>query len=131
VVAVASTGKVATFTYAAKAGTAQITKATVDETSSADVIQTLGGSVAIAQGVESEVSCDFLYDGIAAAGFYAALHAALVAGTAGALVVTASGASKWNGSAIVTALSAEIPADGAMTCSATLSISGTLTWVDV
>jgi hypothetical protein len=129
----AITGKVCSFTYGAKEGTAQITTATVDETASSETIQTLGGSVAISQGVESTVSCDFLYDGDTAGGFYAALKAALMAGTAGTLSIeTGTGATPaaWSGQALVTSLSAELPADGAVTCSAEFTVSGELDWAE-
>jgi hypothetical protein len=126
----AITGKVCTFTYGSKEGTAQITTANVDETASTETIQTLGGSVAIAQGIESEVTCDFLYDGDAAGGFYGALKAALDGGTTGTLEIVGAVTSEWSGDALVTALSAEIPADGAVTCSATFTISGALGWTD-
>ena len=60
----AITGKSCTFEYGGStSGTAQITTATIDESASSETIQTLGGSVAISQGIESTVSCDFLYDG--------------------------------------------------------------------
>lgn len=122
----AITGKQVTFTYATISGTAQITTAKVDETASSSTIQTLGGSVAVAQGIESKVSADFLYDGgLPTAGFYAALKAAFDAGTAGALSIVADGGT-WTGSAIVTSLSAEFPADNAATCSAEFTVSGTL-----
>lgn len=126
----AITGKSATFTYGAKAGTAQITTATVDETASSNTIQTLGGSVAISQGVEAEVSCDFLYDGDTAGGFYAALKSSIDAGSSGTLLITGGGDSEWSGDALVTALSTEIPADDALTCSATFTVSGALTFAD-
>jgi predicted secreted protein len=121
----AITGKVCTFTYATQAGTAQITTAKIDESANSSTIQTLGGSVAIAQGVESKVTCDFLYDGENAASFYGALKAALMAGSAGALSIAADD-STWTGQAIVTALSAEMPADNAVTCSAEFTVSGAL-----
>lgn len=127
--ATAITGKSCTFEYGASTtGTAQITSASIDESASSETIQTLGGSVAISQGVESTVSCDFLYDGDALANsFYAALKASLDAGDTGTLTITGgtTGAS-WEGEALVTSLSAEIPADGAVTCSAEFAISGTL-----
>lgn len=124
----ALTGKSVTFTYGTTSGTAQITSATIDETATSETIQTLGGSVAVSQGVESTVSADFLYDGDAATGsFYAALKAALDSGAAGSVEIDASG-DGWTGQAIVTGLSAEIPADGAMTCTAELTISGSLTF---
>ena len=44
-------------------GTAQVTTASVDETAASETIQTLGGSVAVSQGTESNVSAEFLYDG--------------------------------------------------------------------
>lgn len=127
----AITGKSCTFEYGATAGTAQITTATIDESASSETVQTLGGSVAISQGVETTVSCDFLYDGDAAAGsFYAALKAALDGGTTGTLTIEAGtgavSSPNWTGDAIVTSLSAEMPADGAVTCSAEFAISGTL-----
>ena len=125
----AITGKVCTFSYATVSGSAQITSATVDESATSETIQTLGGSVAIAQGVESTASCDFLYD--EGTGFYAALKLALDAGSAGALAIEAGASgSGWQGQAIVTSLSAELPADGAVTCSAELTVSGELAWDD-
>lgn len=129
--AVAITGKACTFTYGSLDGSAQITTATVDETASSETIQTLGGSVAIAQGVESTISCDFLYDGAdAVGGFYAALKAALDSGLTGTFSITGGAASEWTGDAIVTSLSAEMPADGAVTCSAELTVSGLVAWTD-
>ena len=127
----AITGKACTFTYDSVAGTAQVTSSTVDEAASSETIQTLGGSVAISQGVESTISADFLYDGDVSTGsFYQALKAALDAGSAGELTITAGKGvatdPEWAGEAIVTSLSAEMPADGAVTCSAELTISGAL-----
>jgi hypothetical protein len=128
--ATAITGKACTFSYDGKEGTAQITTATVDESASSETIQTLGGSVAISQGVESTISCDFLYDGDQAGGFYAALKAALDDGVPGAFTVATGGGlpASWTGDAIVTSLSAELPADGAVTCSAELTVSGLVGW---
>lgn len=124
----ALTGKAVTFSYGAVQGEAQITTASVDETATTETIQTLGGSVAIAQGIESSVTAEFLYDGDAATGsFFAALKAALDAGTAGALSIVAAGGG-WTGQALVTSLGTEIPADGAMSCSAELTVSGSLAW---
>jgi hypothetical protein len=127
----AITGKACTFSYDAVEGTAQVTSSTVDEAASSETIQTLGGSVAISQGVESTISAEFLYDGDAASGsFYQALKAALDAGSAGELSITAGLGTttppEWTGEAIVTSLSAEMPADGAVTCSAELTVSGAL-----
>ena len=127
----AITGKSCTFEYGGStSGTAQITTATIDESASSETIQTLGGSVAISQGIESTVSCDFLYDGDAATGsFYQALKAAIDGGTTGVLTIEGgaggTAAPTWTGDAIVTSLSAEMPADGAVTCSAEFAISGT------
>jgi len=133
--ATAITGKVCTFTYATEEGTAQITSASVDESASSETIQTLGGSVAVSQGVESTVSADFLYDGDAGSGtgFYAALKAALDAGASGTLSIETGGGTTpaaWSGEAIVTSLGAEIPADGAVTCTAELTVSGSLAWAE-
>jgi hypothetical protein len=127
----AITGKACTFEYGAVSGSAQITSATIDESASSETIQTLGGSVAVSQGIESTVSADFLYDGDNPTdSFYAALKAALDGGTTGVMTITAgTGATtppSWTGDAIVTSLSAEMPADGAVTCSAEFGISGTL-----
>jgi hypothetical protein len=127
----AITGKSCTFTYDTVDGTAQITTATVDESASSETVQTLGGSVAISQGVESTISADFLYDGDqATGGFYAALKAALDDGLPGTLDITAGQGGTtdpgWSGEVIVTSLSAEMPADGAVTCSAEFTVSGAL-----
>jgi hypothetical protein len=127
----AITGKSCTFSYGALDGSAQITTATIDEAASSETIQTLAGSVAISQGVESTVSAEFLYDGDMASGsFYAALKAALDGSTTGTLTIEggtgAASAPSWTGEAIVTSLSAEMPADGAVTCSAEFAISGSL-----
>jgi len=126
---VAITGKACTFTYGTKEGSAQITTFTVDESASSNTIQTLGGSVAVSQGVETTVSADFLYDGDeTGGGFYGALRASLTAGSKGTLTIDAGTTSSWTGQAVVTSLSAEGPADDAMTCSAELTVSGSLTF---
>lgn len=122
----AITGKKVTVTYGGKDGSAQITTASIDESASSNVIQTLGGSVALSQGVESSVSADFLYDGdVAGGGFYAVLKALLDSGGEGDLSIDGDG-STWTGKGIVTSLGAEMPADDAVTCSAELTISGKL-----
>lgn len=122
----ALTGKRFTVQVGAIDGSAQITTGTVDEAASSETIQTLAGSAAVSQGVESTISADFLFDGDqTGGGFYAALRAALVAGTPAAVVIDGGG-SEWEGSALVTSLSAEFPADGASTCSAELTVSGAL-----
>ena len=127
----AITGKSCTFEYGGStSGTAQITTATIDESASSETIQTLGGSVAISQGIESTVSCDFLYDGDVSASFYANLKAAIDGGTTGTLTIEGGAgtvsAPSWEGEALVTSLSTEMPADGAVTCSAEFAISGAL-----
>lgn len=123
----AITGKSCTFEYdASTTGTAQITSATIDESASSETVQTLGGSVAISQGVESTVSAEFLYDGDQpTGGFYAALKAALDGGTTGVLTIDAGGGG-WTGDALVTSLSTEMPADGQVACSAEFAVSGSL-----
>ena len=127
----AITGKSCTFEYGGStSGTAQITTATIDESASSETIQTLGGSVAISQGIESTVSCDFLYDGDVAASFYSNLKAAIDSGSTGTLTIEGgvgvTTSPSWVGEALVTSLSTEMPADGAVTCSAEFAISGSL-----
>jgi hypothetical protein len=119
----AITGKSVTFTFGALDGSAQVTSSSVEKTASSNTIQTYTSSVTVAQGQETKVTCDFLFDGDQVAGFYAALDAAFVAGTEGALDVEA-GAGSWTGQALVTALSTAMPADDAVTCTAELTISG-------
>jgi hypothetical protein len=120
----AITGKSATFTYGADEGTAQITSANISDAGTSNTIQTLGGSVTVSQGIETTVSCDFLFDGnVVGGGFYAALKAALTSGAPGSLAIDADGGA-WVGDAIVTSLSADIPADDAVTCSAEFVVSG-------
>ena len=127
----AITGKSFTVTFNSVSGTAQVTSGTIDETASSETIQTLGGSVAVSQGVESTISCDFLYDGDqAAAGFYDTLKTALDAGTEATINIQGGGAD-WEGQAIVTSLSTEFPADGASTCSAEFTVSGALVFTPV
>jgi len=124
----ALTGKSVTFSYGGLAGAAQITQADISESATSNTIQTLGGSVAISQGSESEITCSFLYDGEQSAGFYEALKGAFDAATSGALVIVAGVTSGWDGDALVTALSVAMPADDAMTCDATFTVSGALTF---
>jgi hypothetical protein len=122
----AITGKQFTVEVDGTSGTAQITSGTIDETASSETIQTLGGSAAVSQGVESTVSCDFLFDGEqAGGGFYAVMKAALAAGVPVPVDISGGGAS-WAGDALVTSLSVEFPADGASTCSGELTVSGAL-----
>lgn len=123
----AITGKSFTATFNSVAGTAQITSASISESADSETIQTLGGSVSVSQGTETTLSCDFLYDGAEAASFYLALKTAFDAGTA-ATVLISGGDTSWTGSALVTSLGVEIPADGALTCSAEFAISGALTF---
>lgn len=127
----AITGKQFTFTYDSEDGTAQVTTGSIEESAESETIQTLGGSVAISQGVTSTISCEFLYDGDqTGGGFYAALKASLESGLPGTItIVGGTGATTdpdWEGEAIVTSLSAEFPADGAVTCSAEFTVSGAL-----
>jgi hypothetical protein len=126
----AITGKQFTVEYDTVSGSAQITTGTIDETASSETIQTLAGSAAVSQGVESQVSCDFLYDGSVNGGFYAALKAALADGQP-AVITIDGGGSSWSGDAIVTSLSVEFPTDGASTCSAEFTISGALPFTEV
>jgi Phage tail tube protein len=129
--ATAITGKKCTVSYGGHDGSAQITSASIDEQGSSNVIQTLAGSVAISQGVESSVKCDFLYDGDQpGGGFYAVLKAALKAQSEADVAIDGNG-SKWDGKAVITSLSAEMPADDASTCSAELTISGELEFTPV
>lgn len=124
------TGKKFTVTLGTMDGSAQVTTGTVDESSSSNTIQTLAGSATISQGVESTISADFLYDGDqAAGGFYGVLKTALDSGAEVAVDISGgdTGAT-WAGSAVVTSLSAEFPADDAATCSAELTVSGALTF---
>lgn len=125
---IAITGKQFTVTVGSTNGSAQITSGSVDESASSETIQTLAGSAAVSQGVESTISADFLYDGSAPdGGFYAVLRAALVAGTPVPVVIDGGG-SEWEGDALVTSVGAEFPADGATTCAAELTVSGALTF---
>lgn len=127
----AITGKQFTVEFDGLSGTAQITTGTIDESASSETIQTLGGSAAVSQGVESTVSCDFLFDGDQpGGGFYATLKAALAAGVAAPIEIDGGGAG-WAGDALVTSLSAEFPADGASTCSAEFTVSGSLPFTPV
>jgi hypothetical protein len=122
----AITGKQFTVEVDGESGSAQITTGTIDESASSETIQTLAGSAAVSQGVESTISCDFLFDGnVAGGGFYAVMKAALAAGVAVPVTIDGGGAS-WAGDAIVTSLSTEFPADGASTCSGELTVSGEL-----
>ena len=117
------TGKSATFTYGSVAGTSQITTFTPDESSSAETIETLGGTAVLSSTKERVIECEFLFDGnIVGGGFYAALKAAFDAASEGTLTVDVDGAA-WAGSGIVSALSMPAPADGAVTCAATFTMS--------
>jgi Phage tail tube protein len=130
--ATAVTGKRFTIVHGTKDGSAQCTSASISQSASSETIQTLGGSVAISQGVETTISAEFLYDGDqAGGGFYATMNSALASGTAATLTITGSGGTAgetWSGQVIVTSLGVELPADGAVTCSAEFAISGALTF---
>lgn len=117
------TGKSATFSYGSVAGTSQITTFTPDESASPETIETLGGTAVLSTTVERTVECEFLFDGnITGGGFYAALKAAFDASSEGTLSVNIDGAA-WTGQGKVTALSTPAPADGAVTCAATFTMS--------
>mgnify|MGYP005820448645 CR=1 FL=1 len=125
--ATAITGKSVTWTYGSTPCTVQTTTVTVDEKGDSSTVQTLGGSVTVAQGVESTVSADLLYDGEQpGGGIYGALKAALDASSSGTLTITTGADAQWTGSALVTSLSAEMPADDAVTASVEFAVSGTL-----
>jgi hypothetical protein len=120
----ALTGKSMTFSYGGMDATAQVTSSNIDKQASSTTIQTYGGSAAVSQGVERTVTCDYLFDGDqAAGGFHAILDAAVESQEPGELTVEA-GASSWTGSAIVTGVTVDGPADDAVTVSATYVISG-------
>jgi hypothetical protein len=126
------TGKKFTVSLDGVDGSAQVTTGTVDESSSSNTIQTLAGSAVVSQGVESTVSAEFLYDGDqAGGGFYGVLKTALDTSAEVDVVIEGGtdSAATWTGVAVVTGLSAEFPADDAVTCSAELGISGTLAFV--
>jgi hypothetical protein len=126
----AISGKQFTFTYATHSGTAQTTSSSISQAADSETLQTWGGSVVISKGVESTVSCDFLYDGEQSGSFYQALSEALAAGTPGEVVIWGGkgAGEKWTGSAVVTSLGVELPADGQVTCSAEFAIAGALTF---
>lgn len=117
------TGKSATFTYDGTSGTAQVTTFTPDESSSAETIETLGGTAVLSSTKERSISCDFLFDGDqAGGGFYKVLKDAFDAGSSGTLAVTI-GTGSWTGDGIVDSISVPSPADGAVTCSASFTMS--------
>lgn len=124
----AVTGKSMTVTYGGQDASCQVSSLSIDESADAETIQTLGCSATISKGVESSLSMDLLYDGGQATSVYALLKGALSSGTAAAVTVTAASGEEWTGQAVVTSLGVEIPADGAVTCSTELSVSGTLSW---
>lgn len=119
------TGKSFTFTYDGVSGTAQVTKSSVEKsTEGGSTLQTFGGQVDVPGVTVSKVSCELLYDGHNTGSIYAALDAALEAQTAGTLAIAGPSGDGWTGTAKVAKLSAETPADGAMTAKADLTISG-------
>jgi len=122
-----TTGKSATFTYDSVAGTAQITTWTADESASPETIETLGGTAVLSATKERNIECEFLFDGDVATsgGFYGACKAAFDDGGTGNLTADINGAD-FTGQGIVSALSTPVPADGAVTCSATFTLSS---WV--
>lgn len=124
----AVTGKTMTVSYAGQDASCQVSSLSIDESADAETIQTLGCSATISKGVESSISMDILYDGGQATSVYALLKAALNAGTAAEVEITAATGETWTGQAVCTSLGVEIPSDGAVTCSTELAVSGTLTW---
>jgi len=124
----AVTGKSMTVTYGGTEASCQVTSLGIDESAEAETIQTLGCSATISKGVESSISMDLLYDGGQANSVYGVLKAALGAGTAAEVEITAASGETWTGQAVVTSLGVEVPADGAVACSAEMSVSGSLAW---
>lgn len=119
-----TTGKSATFTYGSVAGTSQITTFTPDESSSPETVETLGGTAVLSATKERNIECEFLFDGNTATsgGFYGACKSAFDDGQSGTLTADIDGAS-YTGSGIVSGLSTPVPADGAVTCTATFTMS--------
>ena len=118
-----TTGKSATFSYGSVAGTSQITTFTPDESASPETIETLGGTAVLSSTKERNIECEFLFDGDqVGGGFYKAVKDAFDAGTTGTLTVDTNGAA-WTGNGIVSAVSNPTPADGAVTCTVTFTMS--------
>jgi hypothetical protein len=118
------TGKSATFTYDSVQGEAQITSFSTEDTTEVETVETLGGSAPLPGKEEYVATVSFLFDGnTSGGGFYAALQAAKADKSSGTITFTVGTFSE-TGTAVVNALSKEVPADGAATCEATLTCSG-------
>jgi len=118
------TGKSATFTYDSVQGEAQITTFSTEQTADSESIETLSGTAVLSASKEYTATVSFLFDGnTAGGGFYKALEGSYEDGLPGT-VTFAIGTFSETGSAVVTALSKEVPADGAVTCEATLTCTG-------
>lgn len=118
------TGKSATFTYDSVQGTAQITTFTTDQSSTSESVETLGGTAVLSSAKEYTVTVSFLFDGnTTGGGFYKALQGSYEDGQPGTISLVIGGYSE-TGSGTVTALSKEVPADGGVTCEATITCTG-------
>jgi hypothetical protein len=119
------TGKSATFTFDAVAGTAQITTFTPDESRSSSTVETLSGSAVTGSTRERKITAEFLFDGNeVGGGFYAACKDSFEADATGTLTADIDGAA-WTGVGLVDSLSTPAPADGPVTGSVTFKMS---TW---
>ena len=111
-------GSSLTVTVEGQAYTAIITRGGVDSSPNIITTKTLGPNKQTAQtDVEDTATFDFLYDGVTASGFYAALYAASRNGAA-LTVGIVGGGKTWDGEGIVTALSAEFDAENLSSCTA-------------
>ena len=118
------TGKTCTFQYGTVQGEAQITTFSTEETADSESVETLGGTAVLSANKQYTLTVSFLFDGNkAGGGFYAALQASYTAGSAGAITLGIHGYTE-AGNGTVTALSKEVPADGAVTCEATITCTG-------
>jgi hypothetical protein len=111
---IAISGKQFTVTVGGKDYSAQVTGGSIEKSGSSETIQTLADQLTVSKGVETKVSCDFLYDGFS--GFYAALWTA-VGGSALPVIIT-GGDGKWTGDMVATSISDEFAADENSTCKA-------------
>jgi hypothetical protein len=118
------TGKSATFTYDSVQGEAQITAFTTEESSESESIETLAGTAVLTASKAYTATISFLFDGnTTGGGFYKAMQAAFADGLPGTITL-AIGTYSETGSGTVTALSKEVPADGGVTCEATVVCTG-------
>ena len=118
------TGARFTFSFDSKDGSAQCSSAKIAEKVSQDTGKTFGGPWVITSTDAVTITGDFLYDGnLANGGFYAALKAAKDANLAGELIITGTAGETWTAdAALVTSLDTEMPADGAVKCSAEFTL---------